>query len=271
MGYFLNFATIFLVFSLGSCDSSFDGGNGGAEFRAGNKQQISKPKADANSDAKASPCDPGNGDCLHVDQAGEVVINRSVTGFLFSGNGPGSCGLDPMCGKGSQACPAGYSQIADSTSGRLLFMGDCFIDPSTRRARCFANRQLCRQTAVDADSGSLDFQFFSGDGCPAGWEAAGPVGGKFHLFGQVNGSYYSQVAACKKSIPKGEIRPGTRLVTDVKLFGVGERFPTAPACPSGYEQAGLMLDCVNTAGITPVGAPACSGQTRICKKFEVVP
>jgi hypothetical protein len=83
----------------------------------------------------------------------------------------------------------------------------------------------------------------------------------------------SCLVSCKKSIPKADIKSRTKLITDVILMGIGERFPAAPECPAGYIQAGLMMDCVYGIGVTPAGTPggSCSGQTRICKKFEAVP
>jgi hypothetical protein len=153
-------------------------------------------------------------------------------------------------------------------------MGDCFVDPATNKGRCYGNRQLCTQSGSETQTASLDFHFFNGADCPAGWEAAGPAGARFHLFGLADQSGgYSQVVSCKKSIPKADIKSGTKVITDVILMGIGERFPAAPECPAGYIQAGLMMDCVYGIGVTPAGTPggSCSGQTRICKKFEAVP
>lgn len=258
------------------------------EFSSGNNNAV---------DAKAKKCAPTDKKCIESqgpggsggstdgstggssggstageltpDGGGNAIIGRSISGFAFSGNGPGSCGLDAGCRPNYQACPAGYGSVKEN-----YILGDCYMEPGKSTGTCFANRALCVQKGAQATTVTTEFHFFPGGACPAGFEPSGPAGTRHHIFGIVDQAHvYSEVIACKKSIPKGTIPKGTKIVTDVLLVGVGQRYSAPQACPAKYVSAGVISDCVHSPAVTPAGTPggSCSGFTQVCKKFEVIP
>ena len=270
MKYFVYVATL-IIFTASCAESEFASGD--------NNAFIGKVKECAKTDPKCTPSglpggsSPGGsstgtaGPDLTTDNGGNALISRSISGFAFSGDGPGSCGLDPTCRPAQKACPTGYG-----VTKRNYLLGDCYKEPGKTTGTCYANRALCVQTGAQATTVTTQFHFYPNE-CPNGFENSGPKGTSHHLFGIVDQQKkYSEVVACKKSIPKGTIPKGTKIVTDIILVGVGHRYSSPQACPENYVSAGVISDCVHHESVTPPGTPggSCSGFTQICKKFEVV-
>ena len=278
MKYFVYVATL-IIFTASCAESEFASGD--------NNAFIGKVKECAKTDPKCTPSglpggsspggpSPGGsstgtaGPDLTTDNGGNAVISRSISGFAFSGDGPGSCGLDATCRPAQKACPTGYGVTKSN-----YLLGDCYKEPGKTTGTCYANRALCVQTGAQATTVTTQFHFYPGATCPEGFEPSGPPGTRHHLFGIVDQQKnYSEVVACKKSISKGGTIPkGTKIVTDIVLVGVGNRYISPQACPAKYISAGVISDCVHHVSVTPPGTPggSCSGFTQICKKFEVVP
>lgn len=206
---------------------------------------------------------------LDTTDGGQALLNRSVSNFYFSGNGPGSCTYDTKCGLGAPACEAGSQ---DAGAGIL---GDC-PTAGAKKGTCFGNRRICSAKGkLPGDRVAIDFHLFVNQGCPTGWDQAGPVPGQQHHvvgYSLDNGKSVGYYVFCRKTIPTGQlVSKFHNVVTDIRIAHAGERRPTAAPCLPGYAEAGVLTDCVNGPGVTPAGSPSCSGQIRVCKKFELFP
>ena len=259
------FAMLF-VWSCAPGEFMGSGGNFAKNSSNGNcKPTPQKPCVTAGGPSTGTP---EANSSLESTDGGRALISRSYSNFYFSGNGPGSCANDPNCGTGAPACEAG------SVDAEVGIIGDCI---QTRAGACYGNRKICKSIGkISDDFVVTDFHLYVDRACPDGWEGAGPVPGQnHHIF-----NYYlpenrekpwGYYAFCKLKTPSSQVvRNFTHVVTDIRLDNAGSRTTSPAACPSGYVEAGVITDCVNAPGITKDNS-ACSGQVRVCKKFELVP
>ncbi len=212
------------------------------------------------------------------------VLARNVTGFVFSGDGPGSCGGVAGCPPGAQQCPAGFSAT-------LGLQGDCFECSKFPAGQCRdwqykhlcnGNRLICRQLGT-ATTGlaTIDLHFFY-DQCAAGFEPAGPPTKRFHVLStnilDRGNTSMKLLHLCKRTKPVEQLQTGDLIVTDLQFFTPGARSSNPAACPANdpagsfsWAEAGVFPDCVRANVPTSANTGICTGLLRACKKYERVP
>ncbi|MEY4632050.1 MAG: hypothetical protein RIQ81_2170 [Pseudomonadota bacterium] len=238
---------------------------GGSKFSGGNGKK--KPDSlGANQSGLPLPGGGGSGNLPPDLSEGsrQTLLNR-FNDFLFAGNGPGSCGLNPTCkAQGALGCPADYESIGA--------VGDCFQLPpgSPIPMQCFSNRSLCKKSGRTDPEVVLEVKMVAGSSCPAGFSGNAD---QSHLLGVVHAapscnSSFSTYAFCKRTIPLANASKGTRIVSAIAIQGTSQRSPTAPACPAGFEDAGIAPDCSNYDGNRAY--PCCHGFIRFCQKLDTL-
>lgn len=211
------------------------------------------------------------------------VLARNVTGFVFSGDGPGSCGGANGCVPSAQPCPVGFT----ATPG---LQGDCFECSKfpgkcpnwTYKHLCNGNRLICRQSGT-ATTGlaTVDLHFFY-DQCAAGFEPAGPPTNRFHVLStnilDRGNTSMKLLHLCKRTKPVEQLQTGDLIVTDLQFFTPGSRRADIAACPANdpagsfsWAQAGVFPDCVRANVPTTANSGICTGLLTACKKYERVP
>lgn len=260
--FFLVVSTLWIV----SCAEGNFAGDSGKIFK---KASDGKCKPTPTNPCTGSPGTSGNpnggGDNpLEANDGGKAILSRTFASFYFSGDRPGACSEDAKCGLGAQPCEPGS---IDAVANGIL--GDC----SPNRANCFGNRKFCKSLGkLPNDRIAIDFHFFPDQACPPGWEGGGPIPGQRHHELGYRLDRWGYYSFCRQTIPISQaVSKVTKVVTDIRLDDAGRRHATPLPCPAGYQEAGVLTDCVNAKGITPDNSPNCSGQVRVCKKFEFVP
>lgn len=211
------------------------------------------------------------------------VLARNVTGFVFSGDGPGSCGGANGCVPGAQPCPAGFTAIPG-------LQGDCFecskfpgkCPDWSYKHLCNGNRLICRQSGT-ATTGlaTVDLHFFY-DQCAAGFEPAGPASNRFHVLStnilDRGNTSMKLLYLCKRTKPVEQLQTGDLIVTDLQFFTPGSRRSDIATCPANdpagrfsWVQAGVFPDCVQANVPTRANSGICTGLLTVCKKYERVP
>lgn len=211
------------------------------------------------------------------------VLARNVTGFVFSGDGPGSCGGVSGCVPSAQPCPGGFNAIPG-------IQGDCFECAKfpgkcpnwSYKHLCNGNRLICRQsgTAITGIA-TIDLHFFY-DGCAAGFEPAGPPSNRFHVLTtnvlDRGNTVLREIHLCKKTKAVEQLQTGDLIVTDLQFYTPGSRRGDIAACPANdpsgsfsWAQAGVFPDCVAAVNPTASTTGLCTGLLTACKKYERVP
>lgn len=212
---------------------------------------------------------PGNQDSKNpspdmTEDSRQTLLNR-FNDFLFAGNGPGSCGLNPACRtQGALPCPTDYETIGA--------VGDCFQLPpgSPIPMQCFSNRSLCKKSGRTDPEVVLEVKMVAGSNCPDGFTGHSD---QSHVLGVVHAapscnSGFSTFAFCKRTTPLAKATRGARIVSAITIQGTSQRQLTAPACPAGFAEAGVAPDCSNYDGNKDY--PCCHGFIRFCQKFETL-
>jgi hypothetical protein len=242
---------------------------------AGDSGKIFRKASDGN--CKPTPTKPcigspgtsgspnGGGNPLESDDGGRALLSQAFASFYFSGNGPGSCANSQACGTGAPQCEAGSE---DAGAG---IVGDCTNTPNNR---CFGNRRICRAKGkLAGDRVATDFHFYVNSDCPAGWEGAGPIAGQnHHKVGYLLGDAWGYYSFCRRTIPMSEVvSKSTQIITDVRILNAGMHVDANVACPSGYQEAGVITDCVNSPNNLLPNGVTCKGVVTVCKQFKLVP
>jgi hypothetical protein len=258
------------LFALSCAEGEFTGGSGDSAKKSQNgtngncKPTPEKPCVGTGNPSTSG--DPTGRSPLETSDGGQALLNRSFSSFYFSGNGPGSCANDPACGIGAPVCEPGTE---DAGTG---IVGDC---PSSglRANTCYGNRRICRgKGKLTSDRVATNFHFFVNQPCPVGWEGAGPIAGlDHHIVGYRVDGNWGYYAFCRQSIPLSQVvSKNTKLVTDILIVNPGFHQVQAP-CPAGYQEAGVIADCVNSSTHPLASGETCKGAVSVCKKFELVP
>ena len=211
------------------------------------------------------------------------ILARNVTGFVFSGDGPGSCGGVAGCLPTAQPCPAGF----DASPG---IQGDCFECAKfpgkcagwNYKHLCNGNRLICRQSgAATTGMATIDLHFFY-DRCDPGFVPAGPASNRFHVLTtnvlDRGNTVLRELHLCKRTRAVEQLQTGDAIVTDLQFFTPGSRRTDIAACPASdpagsftWSEAGVFPDCVRANNPTAANSGICTGLLTACKKYERVP
>jgi hypothetical protein len=273
-GLLTNSVMISATFAVIASCSRADFGSGGAIGMSESKSKVtSAPKeeyaplaptspssADGSADNTLGNSDGNSG--ITTDQ-GQIKLNnpidRRFQNFLVSGNGPGSCGLNPSCGLGAPICPANYKEIGA--------VGDCFDDGKTHR--CMGNRRLCASIGDSTEKNivTVDMRIYAGRACRDGYTRTGNSGYDYVLGVATSGSDYFEYSVCRKTIARSDVKTGTMIVTDLKVLGAGYHYASGPNCPTNYTRINVFNDCAHGPGSNANDA-YCHGLVSDCIKKE---
>jgi hypothetical protein len=180
---------------------------------------------------------------------GQSGVVTAVTGFNFSpGDGTHSPSLT--------ACSSGTSiaQIADCGGGECSG-----LENACEATASFNDAPGSNTPPVFADFliTATGMGIVGGPGCPANYSLVAEIADC-----GTQASCYGNQEFCAAIVPANSTGIFTSYVAGIKLVGLGSHSPTAPACPSGYEQKGSFADCTGVTG------NACPGFVSVCTDIQ---